>query len=106
MGLYSDVAGNPSALIAKAEFQPVAVGRNEYVAAPAATSGTLSLSAGTYWIMALYDVNTSIAAAPTTGPLVDRRIVAAGFGSLPLTLTGVTSQNQLPATNYYVLVAP
>lgn len=107
LGLYTSVAGDPAALVAKAQYQPIVVnGRNEFAATPGVAGGSLVLAPGTYWLMVMYDASTSIAGAPTGTSLVDRRLVAYGWGDLPQTLSGVTPQNGVPAANYYILVTP
>ena len=107
-GLYRDSGGNPATLVAKSEFNNIAVaGRNEFPAIAAVAGGSLVLAPGVYWIMATYEVATSVAVAPTAGPLVDRRVVSPfGWGSLPQALSGVTPQNMLPASVYYITVSP
>jgi hypothetical protein len=109
MGLYTNSGNNlPSQLVAKAEFQAVVVGvpgKNEYTASPAMTGGSLQIPAGTYWIMALYDVTTATEVAPTSGPLTTVAFLTTGWGSpLPQMLSGVSMQAGQRASNYYILV--
>jgi hypothetical protein len=107
LGLYKDMGSAPAVLVAKAENQALfSMGRVELTAIPAATSGTLVLSPGTYWIMALYETTTSVAGAASGTNLVARRILDSGWGDLPQNLAGAIEQTGAPATNYYVLVTP
>src|SRR5450432_3206368 len=105
-GLYTDVGGKPATLVASAQYGAlVVVGRAEFPAV-AAAGGSLTLLAGTYWIMVMYDNTTSIAAAPAGGSTTNRNVLAAGWGDLPPSLpaASVTSQSGVIATNYYALV--
>jgi hypothetical protein len=109
MGLYTNNGNNlPSQLVAKAEFQAVVAGvpaKNEYTASPAMTGGSLQIAPGTYWIMALFDMNTSTEIAPASGPLATVAFLMTGWGSaLPQTLSGVSTQANQRVTNYYILV--
>lgn len=104
IGLYTDVGGNPSVLVAKAEFQAITTaGRNEF-AAVAAGGASLSLPAGSYWIMAMYETPTMIAVAPAGGEIESQRFVATGWGALPSPLTMVSPLASQPVANYYLLV--
>ncbi len=106
MGLYTDVGGLPSALVAKAEGQAVVLAtpnKNEYPAKPAAAGGSLTLPAGTYWIMADYEATTVVRATATGGTTVTYALVAAGWSSLPTMLSGVGTLTRTPV-NYYLLI--
>jgi hypothetical protein len=104
LGLYTDVGGNPSALVASAQYGALVVaGRVEYPAV-AAAGFTLTLTPGTYWIMVMYDNATSVAAAPAGGATTSRRVFTQGWGDLPTTLTGTITPQTAASTNYYVMV--
>jgi hypothetical protein len=107
MGLYTDVGGLPSALVAKAEFQSVVLAtpnKNEYPASPAAAGGSLTLPAGTYWIMANYQaMTTAVRATASGGTTVTYALVAAGWSPLPTMLSGVGTLTRTPV-NYYLLI--
>lgn len=112
MGLYTQSAASlPSQLVAMAQTKAVSAPsgptKNEYLASPALAGGTLTIAPGTYWIMAMYDVATSIEGAPGTGPLVTWAIVSQGFGPMPQSLAGAAglgTQASQRAANYYLLV--
>ena len=112
MGLYTQGATNlPSQLVAMAQTKAVSAPsgptKNECAASPALAGGSLTIAPGTYWIMAMYDVATSIEGAPGTGPLVTWAIVSQGFGPMPQSLAGAAglgTQANERAANYYILV--
>src|SRR6185295_10827393 len=54
MGLYTDNNG-PATLIAVSNNNTFILGRNEYDAVPATKTGSLTIPAGVYWIMGLFD---------------------------------------------------
>jgi hypothetical protein len=104
LGLYTDVGGNPSVLVASAQFAALVVaGRVEFPAV-ASGGGSLTLAPGTYWIMVMYDNTTSVAAAPAGGATTSRRVLSAGWADLPTTLSGTITPQTGPSTNYYVMV--
>jgi len=106
MGLYTDLNGLPSKLVAKAESQSVilaAPNKNEYAASPASAGGSLSLPAGTYWIMAGYEMDTTVRAGATGGTTLTYALVAGTWSPLPATLTGVGTLTRTPV-NSYVLI--
>jgi hypothetical protein len=106
IGLYTDGGAGvgPVALIGSAEFKAVAAGRNEYT--PTAAAGqALKVVAGTYWIMAVYSVNTPLEIAAAGGATVTRYSLSVGWGSaLSATISGLTPQMNQAATNYYALI--
>jgi hypothetical protein len=104
MGLYSDQSGSPYQLVASAQSKAVLAGTNVYPAVAAAGQSLTIATTGTYWIMALFDVATTVRQAPTTGPLLTIKYLSLGFGGLPTTLSGVLQQTGEPASNYYVLI--
>jgi hypothetical protein len=106
LGLYTDLNGLPGQLVAKAENQSVilaAPNKNEYAASPAAAGGSLSLPAGTYWIMGGYQMTTTVRAGATGGTTVTYALVAGAWSPLPSTLTGVGTLSRTPV-NYYLLI--
>jgi hypothetical protein len=106
MGLYTDLNGLPSKLVAKTENQSVilaAPNKNEYPASPAAAGGSLTLPAGTYWIMAGYEMSTTVRAGATGGTTLTYALVAGAWSPLPATLSGVGTLTRTPV-NYYVLI--
>jgi hypothetical protein len=106
MGLYRDMGATPAQLVAQAADQAITVAaRMEFPASPAVTGGSLFLTPGTYWLMAMYDATTSIAAAAAGTTPVTRRTQQQGWGDLPATLT-TAEQPGVPATNYYILITP
>ena len=55
-------------LLGSAEFKAVVAGRNEYT--PTAAAGqSLKVAAGTYWMMALFNMSTPFGRRPRGGPL-------------------------------------
>jgi len=104
LGLYTDVGGNPSALVASAQYGALVVAGRVELPGVAAAGSSLTLAPGTYWIMVMYDNTTSVAAAPSGGATTSRRVLSAGWGDLPTTLTGTITPQTSVATNYYVLV--
>jgi hypothetical protein len=104
MGLYTDQSGSPYQLVASAQSKAVLAGTNVYAATASSGQSLTIATTGTYWIMALFDVTTTVRQAPTTGPLVTIKYVSPGFGALPATLSGVLQQTNVPTSNYYVLI--
>ena len=104
MGLYTDQSGSPYQLVASAQSKAVSAGTNVYAATAAAGQSLTIATAGTYWLMALFDQSTTVRQAPLTGPLVTVKYVSIGFGALPTTLSGVMQQTGEPASNYYLLI--
>jgi hypothetical protein len=104
MGLYTDQSGSPYQLVASAQSKAVLAGTDVYPATAAAGQSLTITTAGTYWIMALFDQSTTVRQAPATGPTVTAKYVSIGFGALPTTLSGVLQQTGVPASNYYLLI--
>jgi hypothetical protein len=100
MALYkADATGAPSTLVASVVGQTLVVGSNEY---PVITQPTLT--AGTYWIMAVFDVDMQV--AHDTTPNEPTRFIAQTFSNpLPGTLA---TTNVYTGTNmdFYILVLP
>jgi hypothetical protein len=98
MALYRDAGGSPGALVASTPSTPLAVGRQEIGVSPVA------LSAGTYWIMGIYDTEASIGIAFGGSAPVD--YTALGFGSaLPGTFPSPDVYSG-QTFNYYIVVHP
>ncbi len=105
VGLYTDLNGLPSKLVAKAQDQSVilaAPNKNEYPASPAA-GGSLTLPAGTYWIMAGCETSTTVRAGATGGATLTFAVVAGAWSPLPATLSGVGTLTRTPI-NLYLLI--
>ena len=104
IGLYADNGSGPVTLLGSAEFKAVVAGRNEYT--PTAAAGqSLKVAAGTYWIMAAYNMSTPIEIAAGGGATVNRESLSTGWGSaLPTALSGLTPQSNQAASNYYALI--
>ncbi|HXU61628.1 MAG TPA: hypothetical protein VN962_08010 [Polyangia bacterium] len=106
LGLYTDLNGLPNQLVAKAENQSVilaAPNKNEYAATPAAAGGSLTLPAGTYWIMGGYQMSTTVRAGATGGTTLTYALVAGAWSPLPATLSSVGTLTRTPV-NYYLLI--
>ncbi len=106
MGLYADSGGAPAGLVATANLQTIVLASpnpNVY-AASAAGGGSLKLTAGKYWIMALYPAATTVRSSPTSGPLGVEATIASAWGNVPSSAAGATPVPNRPIPNYYVLV--
>jgi hypothetical protein len=95
LGLYRDNNGTPTTLVAETAATPLVVGRNHVAVTP------VGLTAGAYWIMALYDNTASLRQDLNTSP---HRSTAHSFNSaLPSNLSG-SSASTAAALNYYMLI--
>jgi hypothetical protein len=103
-GLYSDQSGSPYQLVASAQSKAVLAGANVYPAVAASGQSLTIATSGTYWVMALFDVTTTVRQSTTTGTLVTVKYLTTGFGALPSTLSGTMAQTNVPASNYYLLI--
>lgn len=97
MALYTDVNGNPGSLVAASAAATLVVGVNEF----AVTS--TALSAGTYWIMAVYNVDASIGIRFGVGTDVVKYISFAFGGAIPSTFPTPTVYSG-QGFNYYIRV--
>ena len=97
-GLYRDGGSGPTTLVAQTNGVALASGRNE--AAP--TVAGITLTAGDYWIMAVFDRMTDVRHDTTT--TTTWRYVPVSYGtSLPATLGTTTSQPTSANINFYIL---
>jgi len=99
LGLYKDVVGNPGAMVATVSTPTlVASGGAEMNVDP-----PVSVTAGTYWILGVWDGLASFASNSTT--TVTWRFVSYPFGALPGTAPTSMEPTPLPPPNLYVIVA-
>jgi hypothetical protein len=96
MALYSDTGGRPSALLAQTAV--VTLNNSTQEIPPLAP---VALAAGTYWILAVYDIGASVGFDQSNGAAVVQYISFNFGGALP-------NQIQNPTTymgqqfNYYI----
>jgi len=100
LGLYSDVAGNPAALIATLAG-PVAVsnGGQPFDVSPA----PVDIAQGNYWLLGVWDGTASFAS--NTGTTVTWRYAARSMGPLPSTAPTSMASTPLAPPNLYLIVA-
>ena len=99
LGLYRDVGGEPTTLMAGTSPSVLANGRMEIPVSPVA------LAAGSYWLMAVYDGSASVG-IDETDPEVQAKYAFAPYPEgLPAALNGAQSFFG-QQYNYYVRIAP
>jgi hypothetical protein len=100
LGLYSDVAGNPAALIATLAG-PVAVsaGGQEFDVSPA----PVDIAKGNYWILGVWDGTASFAS--NTGTTVTWRYASRSMGPLPQAAPTSMASTPLAPPNLFLRVA-
>lgn len=99
LGLYKDLAGNPSGLVATTTSTLVAPGGKEMSVVPV----PVDIAAGNYWILGVWDGTASF--ATNTATTVTWRYASYAFGALPTTApTGMSSTSVAPP-NLYAIVA-
>lgn len=105
MALYSDNAGTPDTLLAKAEGVLLGTAnKNEINAVSTVAGGSLTIPAGTYWLAAGYDAITSVAQNTASA---SRKFVSWSYGNQlpsPFTAAGAVTASVGPEANYYLLV--
>jgi len=100
LGLYRDVAGNPGDLVATVATPTlVTPGGKEMSVDP-----PIAVTAGTYWILGVWDGLASFA-SNNTPPTVTWRYVSYPFGSLPSTAPTSMTPKSIAPPNVYVIVA-
>ena len=100
VGLYSDVGGHPSQLLATTgSFLVGTTGRVE-----TAFLSTPTLGPGTYWFMADFDAFASVGYNQPTGALVDYRSLT--FTSTLPTTFGTATEYSGQSFNYYLVTVP
>jgi hypothetical protein len=97
LALYTDSAGAPGALVASTAARALEVGRNEVPVDP------VVLSAGTYWIMGIYQSLAHIGYAGSGSEPV--KYVSLPFGdALPSTFPSIHNTSSGSTYNYYVVM--
>ena len=100
LGLYKDVAGNPGDLVATvASPTLVTPGGKEMNVDP-----PIAVTAGTYWILGVWDGLVSFA-SNNTPPTVTWRYASYPFGALPSTAPTSMTPKSIAPPNVYVIVA-
>ena len=97
LALYTDNAGWPDRLVAATPATPMTVGPMEIPVAPT------SVSAGTYWIMGVYDTDASIG-IDQSDPTAPVRYAAQPFASPLPDPFGPATAYSGQKFNYYVRV--
>jgi hypothetical protein len=99
LGLYKDIVGNPGAIVATVGSSTlVTPGGKEMTVDP-----PVSVTAGTYWILGVWDGLASFASNSTTQ--VTWRYVSYPFGALPATAPTSMDTYSQPPPNLFVIVA-
>jgi hypothetical protein len=99
LGLYKDIAGNPGAMVATVSSSTLVTpgGKEMNVDPP------VSVPAGTYWILGVWDGLASFASNSTTS--VTWRFASYPFGALPATAPTSMDTYSQPPPNLFVIVA-
>lgn len=79
LALYTDVNNTPAQRLAETAARPVLIGRNSYPVT------SMPLASGSYWLFALFDMNTFVRVNAAGGYLLRSQLYANGF---PATYTG------------------
>ena len=100
MALYADNQGQPGNLVASTASTLMTIGKMEI-----APSSSVTLAAGTYWLMAVYDRDTLVAVDWNNYVNNIRYYYSAYTNTLPSPLTGSSSYSHYNL-NYYITVTP
>jgi len=98
MAVYSDSAGSPDQLVAETPVFSATKSAQEIPVPP------VSLAAGRYWVMAVYEVNTTIGIDLATG-MGMYKYTSMSFGGLMPTAFPAAPPGGAARLNYWIVVA-